>query len=134
MRLYRSFSLTMLVVFVAVGTLFLTVPGGVLGFFNSLSAGIGLSAAPTEVGYFYLGLAVAYMALVSTLAFLMLRHPSNHYFPMLLAVGKLSSSVLSLVFFILVQRSLICLTNFFVDGAIGTAAVLFAVGIRRSSR
>ena len=134
MRLYRTFSLTMLVVFVAVGILFLTVPGGVLGFFNSLSAGIGLSAAPTEVGYFYLGLAVAYMALVSTLAFLMLRHPSNHYFPMLLAVGKLSSSVLSLVFFILVQRSLICLTNFFVDGAIGTAAVLFAVGIRRSSR
>jgi len=134
MRLYRSFSLTMLVVFVAVGILFLTVPGGVLGFFNSLSAGIGLSAAPTEVGHFYIGLAVAYMTLVSTLAFLMLRHPSNHYFPMLLAVGKLSSSVLSLVFFILVQRSLICLTNFFVDGAIGTAAVLFAAGIRRSSR
>ena len=56
------------------------------------------------------------------------------YFPLLLAVGKLSSSVLSLVLFIIIQRSLICLTNFLVDGAIGTAAVLFAAGIRRSSR
>jgi hypothetical protein len=134
MRLYRPFSLIMLVIFLLVGALFLTMPGGVLGFFNSLSAGIGLPVAPMEVGYFYLGLAVAYMALVSTLAFLMLRHPSNHYFPMLLAVGKLSSSVLSLVLFIIVQRSLICLTNFLVDGAIGTAAVFFSAGIRRSNR
>ncbi len=124
----------MLVVFLIVGILFLTAPAGVLGFFNSLSAGIGLAPTPTQVSYFYLGLVVAYMALVSTLAFLMFRHPSNHYFPLLLAVGKLSSSVLSLMLFILVQRSLICLTNFLVDGAIGAAALLFAVGIRRLSR
>jgi hypothetical protein len=134
MRLYRPFSFAMLVVFPLVGILFLTAPAGVLGFFNSLSTGLGLPAAPTEVGYFYLGLAVAYMALVSTLAFLMLRHPSNHYFPLLLAVGKLSSSVLSLVLFLFAQRSLACLANFAIDGAIGTAAVIFAVGIRRSSR
>jgi len=124
----------MLVIFPLVGILFLIVPAGVLGFFNSLSAGLGLAAVPTEVGYFYLGLAVAYMALVSALALLMFRHPSNHYFPLLLAVGKLSSSVLSLLLFIFVQRSLICLTNFLVDGAIGTAAVIFTAGIRRSSR
>ncbi|UCG43335.1 MAG: hypothetical protein JSU73_01580, partial [candidate division WOR-3 bacterium] len=87
-----------------------------------------------QVSYFYLSLAVAYMALVSALAFLMLRHPTNHYFPLLLAVGKFSSSVLSLALFILVQRSLICLTNSVVDGAIGTAAALFAVSIRRAGR
>ena len=134
MRFYRPFSLAMLVIFPLVAILFLTVPAGVLGFFNSFSAGLGLSPAPTQVSYFYLGLAVAYMALVSALAFLMLRHPSNHYFPLLLAVGKFSSSVLSLGLFLFAQRSLICLTNFLVDGAIGTAAVLFAAGIRRSSR
>jgi hypothetical protein len=134
MKLYRLFSFTMLIVFALVGILFLTGPAGVLGFFNSLSAGLGLSPAPIQVGYFYLGLAVAYMALVSALAFLMFRHPTNHYFPLLLAVGKLSSSVLSLGLFILVQRSLICLANFLVDGAIGAAALLFMVGIRRSSR
>jgi hypothetical protein len=124
----------MLVIFPLVGILFLIVPAGVLGSFNSLSAGLGMSPAPTQVSYFYLGLAVAYMALVSALAFLMLRHPSNHYFPLLLAVGKLSSSVLSLVLFLFAQRSLACLANFVIDGAIGTAAVLFAAGIRRSSR
>ena len=134
MRLYRTFSLAMLVVFCLVGILFLTVPAGVLGLFNSLSAGLGMSATTTQVSYFYLGLAVAYMALVSALAFLMLRHPMNHYFPLLLAVGKISSSILSLALFILVQRSLICLTNSVVDGAIGTAAALFAVGIRRAGR
>lgn len=134
MRLYRAFSLTMLVVFCLVGILFLTVPAGVLGLFNSLSEALGLTPAPTQVSYFYLGLAVAYMALVSALAFLMLRHPMNHYFPLLLAVGKFSSSVLSLALFILVQRSLICLTNSVVDGAIGTAAAFFAVRIRRAAR
>jgi hypothetical protein len=134
MKLYRAFSLTMFVVFATVGVLFLVVPAGVLGFFNALSAGIGLPATPMQVSYFYLGLAVAYMALVSTLALLMYRRPTNHYFPLLLAVGKLSSSTLSLVLFLFAQRSLACLANFAIDGAIGTAAILFAVGIRRSSR
>jgi hypothetical protein len=124
----------MLVIFALVGTLFLITPGGVLSFFNSLSAGLGLPAVPMQVSYFYLGLAVAYMALVSTLALLMFRHPANHYFPMLLAVGKLSSSALSLVLFLFAEHSLICITNFVVDGAIGIAAILFAAGIRRLSR
>jgi hypothetical protein len=134
MRLYRPFSLAMLAVFPLVGILFLTGPAGVLGFFNSLSSGLGLLPTPTQVSYFYLGLAVAYMALVSTLAFLMYRQPANHYFPLLLAVGKLSSSALSLGLFLFAQRSLACIANFAIDGAIGTAALLFAVGIRRSSR
>lgn len=134
MRFYRPFSLAMLIVFSLVGILFLTMPAGVLGFFNSLSVGLGLGTAPTQVSYFYLGLAVAYMVLVSALAFLMFRHPTNHYFPLLLAVGKLSSSVLSLAMFLLAQWSLILVTNFVVDGAIGTAAVLFAAGIRRANR
>jgi len=133
-RLYRPFSLAMLVIFPLVGILFLTVPGGVLGLFNSLSAGVGLAPTPTQVSYFYLGLAVAYMALVSALVFLMFRQPGNHYFPLLLAVGKLSSSALSLILFLFAQRSLVCLTNFVVDGAIGAAAVFFAAAIRRSSR
>jgi len=134
LKLYRPFSLVMLMVFAMVGILFLVVPAGVLGFFNSLSAGLGLSAAPTHISYFYLGLAVAYMTMVSALAFLMFRHPTNHYFPVLLAVGKISSSALSLAMFILAQRSLILAVNFVVDGAIGTAAVLFAAGIRRANR
>jgi hypothetical protein len=134
MRFYRAFSLTMFVVFVAVGVLFLVVPTGVLGFFNSLSANLGIGPGSGEVGYFYLVLAVAYMVLVSTLAFLMYRRPENHYFPLLLAVGKLSSSALSLVFFFFVQRSLILVTNFVVDGAIGAAAAFFAARIARTSR
>jgi hypothetical protein len=134
MKLYRAFSLAMFVVFCLVGILFLTIPSDVLSFFNSLSEPLGLAQAPTQVSYFYLGLAVAYMALVSALAFLMLRNPTNHYFPLLLAVGKISSSALSLALFVLVQRSLICLTNSVVDGTIGTAAALFTIGIRRAGR
>lgn len=134
MRLYRAFSLSMLVVFAVVGVIFLTMPSGVLGLFNSLASGLGLASTPTHVGYFYVVLAVAYMALVSALALLMLRHPENHYFPLLLAVGKLASSSLSLLLFFVAQRSLVLVTNFAVDGAIGIAAALFAAGIRRATR
>jgi hypothetical protein len=134
MRFYRVFSLTMFVVFVVVGVLFLVVPAGVLGFFNSLSANLGIGPGSGEVGRFYLGLAVAYMALVSALALLMYRRPENQYFPLLLAVGKLSSSALSLLFFLVAERSLILVTNFVVDGAIGVAAALFAVRITRTNR
>jgi hypothetical protein len=80
---------------------------------------------------FYIVLAVAYMYLVALLAFLMYRHPENMYFPLLLANGKLTSSLLSLYIFSVHQPSLIFVVNCFVDGLIGIVASIFYFKIKK---
>jgi hypothetical protein len=107
-----------MLVFAVTGVLFLAIPDKVLGFFNTLSS----SSMPQSalIGWnFYLILAVGYMYLVTTLAFLMFKHPENRYFALLLCQAKLVSSVLSLVLFLLQAHYLIYLANFIIDGAIG---------------
>jgi hypothetical protein len=108
-----------------VGCLFLFVPGKVLIFFNSLSTYLGLNQSPVPDFDFYVILAVAYMYLVTLVAFLMYKHPENSYFPLLLANGKLASSLLSLCIFIFYQPYLILAVNCAVDGLIGIAAFAF---------
>lgn len=81
---------------------------------------------------FYVVLAVAYMYLVALLAFLMYKYPQNMYFPLLLANGKLASSLLSLYIFSVHQPSLIFVINCFVDGLIGLAALIFYRKIKKT--
>ena len=81
---------------------------------------------------FYIVLAVAYMYLAALLAFLMYRHPENMYFPLLLANGKLASSLLSLYIFSVHQASLIFIINCFVDGLIGIVALIFYSKIKKA--
>lgn len=125
MKLYKPFSLVSAIIFAIVGLIFLFIPNSVLVFFNHLSAWVQLPPTPVEAVHFYLILAVGYMYLVTVLALLMYRHPRNSFFPLLLAQGKLASSLLSLLFFLLHQSYLIYLTNAVVDGGIGIAALIF---------
>ncbi len=126
MKLYKLASLSMASVFAIVGGLFLFIPDGVFGFFNTLSSSFGMAAMPLTGFNFFLILAVGYLYLVTVLAVLMFRHPENRYFPVLLVNAKLASSVLSLAFFLFVDRYLIFLVNCLIDGAIGIFVLILA--------
>jgi hypothetical protein len=134
LRAYRIISLMLSIIFLAVGFLFLLIPGKVLSFFNTVSGYIGFSPSPVSSISFYLVLAVAYMYLAALLAFLMWRHPENRHFPLLLAHGKIASSLLSIFLFAIRWPYLIFLANFVVDGLIGIVAVVFSSKIKRITR
>jgi hypothetical protein len=130
MRLYRVAAAFLAASFAAVGLLFLSLPGGVLAFFNSLSAPLGFREAPLTGFQFYLVLASGYMYVVALLAWSMFRHPENETYSGLLVHAKLASSLLSLGFFIFHRSYLIYLANFMIDGLIG----LGVWALRRSQR
>jgi len=130
MRLYRAAAGLLAVSFAVVGLLFLARPGGVLAFFNELSAPLGFRAAPVVGAQFYLVLASGYMYLVALLAGLMFRRPEEAAYARLLVHAKLATSVLSLGFFIFHQPYLIYFGNFLVDGLIG----LLVLGLLRRQR
>ena len=132
MRLYKTFSLSSSIIFIVVGFVFFLIPGKVLIFFNTLSGYIGIGPSPVTGINFYIALAVAYMYLVALLAYLMYRHPRNMYFALLLANGKLASSLLSLYIFSVHQPFLILAVNCVVDGLIGVAALIFYRKIKKT--
>lgn len=119
LRFYRFLSLAMAAIFAAVGLLFLFRPEGVLNFFNRFSSQLSLAPTPVHSGSFFPILAIAYMYLVTLLAWLMYRKPGNPLLPLLLAQGKFASSILSLVFFFGGAAYLVCLANAITDGLIG---------------
>jgi hypothetical protein len=123
MKFYKAISLALMIVFAVTGVLFLAIPDKVLGFFNALSSS-GMPQTPLIGWNFYLILAVGYMYLVTTLAFLMFKHPENRYFALLLCQAKLVSSVLSLALFLAHAHCLIYLANFMIDGAIGIVVLI----------
>src|SRR4030066_408662 len=118
MKMYRAAALVLAAGFLIVGLLFLAIPEGIISFFNRLSGSLGLPESQPVGRPFFLVLASGYMYMVSLLAWLMFRYPDNKTFPLLLAQGKLVTSLLSLVFFIVHRPFLIYLANFFVDGLI----------------
>lgn len=134
LRAYRIISLMLSIIFLAVGFLFLLIPGKVLSFFNTVSGYLGISPSPVDSIDFYLVLAVAYMYLVALLAFQMWRHPENRHFPLLLAHGKIASSLLSILLFAIRWPYLILLANFVVDGLIGIVVLIFSSKIKRTAR
>jgi hypothetical protein len=134
MRLFRSISLILAVIFAATGLLFLLIPDRVLILFNNLSPWLGMSQAPLVGSSFYLILAAGYMYIVTVLAVLMFRHPENHYFALLLTHAKLASSVLSIALFILQSHYLIYLVNFIVDGFIGIVVAFFYFKTREMTK
>jgi hypothetical protein len=134
LRAYRIISLMLSIIFLAVGFLFLLIPGKVLSFFNTVSGCLGFPPSPVDSIDFYLVLAVAYMYLAALLAFQMWRHPENRHFPLLLAHGKIASSLLSILLFAIRWPYLIFLANFVVDGLIGIVALIFSSKIKRISR
>jgi len=117
----RKMGYAFAVAFAAVGLAFLFIPGRVIDFFNRISARWGLpQAPPAEAGLFVL-LGVAYMIVVTVLAWNMGRHPGDLIYARLLALAKISSSLLSLGFVVFKAPYFVVLLNGLVDGLIGQA-------------
>ena len=129
-RYYRTISYFLAVIFALVGLIFLLLPQGVLAFFNALSLSLGMSASPQDGFSFYPVLAVAYMYVVTLLAWGTGRHPEKSTYPFLLANAKIASSILSFGFFVLKTPYLIFLSNGIIDGFLG----LVALALLRSSK
>jgi hypothetical protein len=132
MRMYRPISFILMVVFAITGLLFLGFPDKALSLFNTLASSFGMLRSPVGGWSFYLILAVAYMYLVSALAFLMFKHPENHYFPLLLTHAKLASSLLSLALFLFQAHYLVYMVNFIVDGVIGLVVLTLYLKMRKT--
>ncbi len=131
MRIYKSISLILMLLFAVTGILFLSVPDRVLELFNAFSSHLGMAESPVVGWNFYLILAAGYMYLVTVLAFMMFRHPENRIFPILLTHAKLASSVLSLAFFLFQAHYLIYLANFIIDGFIGIVVLTLSLKARK---
>lgn len=133
MNLFRLFGLTGTVVFALVGAVFLLIPAKVLVFFNNLSVLLGWPQSPVEGPGFYLILAVAYMYLVTVLAYLMYRYPATPCYPFLLSQAKLASCLISLYLFLFHQPYLIYLVNCVADGLIGLIALYLHNKMKREA-
>jgi hypothetical protein len=132
MKFYRLISFTFAMIFAIVGLIFLFFPDTPLIFFNNISQYIGMMESPVCGANFYLILAAAYMYVVTLIASMMFKHPGVSAFPLILANGKLASSILSLYLFMNDAPYLIYLTNCVVDGSIGLIALYFYFRVRKS--
>jgi hypothetical protein len=132
--LYRGVSLSLAILFAAVGMIFLLLPGRVISFFDLLSGRLGMKLSAETGCPFFPVLGVAYMYLVTIFAWLMFRHPQEKKYPWLLAQAKGSSSLLSLGFFMIQGPFLIYLTNGIVDGFLCLLALYFYFKLRAQAR
>lgn len=126
MRLYRTSALLLAAAFAAVGLVFLAAPGVVAALFDSIGRQVGARGAPpgdVDSGLLR-ALAVAYMYVVTLLAWMMYRRPAEAAWPTLLARAKLASAAISFLLVALDGLFLVYLINGIVDGAIGAAVLL----------
>lgn len=115
---HKAFSLGLALVFALVGAIFLILPRETLSFFNALSRRLGMVEGPAERSFFGV-LAVAYMYVVTALAWRMYKAPREKIYPLLLGQAKVASSLLSFLMFALHAPWLIYLVNGIVDGGLG---------------
>jgi hypothetical protein len=131
-RLIKTAGVVLAGAFAAVGLVFLLIPSGVVSFFNRISAPWGFTAAPVEGPGLYVLLAVSYMVVVTALALGMARRPADRIYPRLLALAKITSSVLSLGFFILRAGTFVLLVNGVVDGLIGLIVLWLSLAPKKA--
>jgi hypothetical protein len=129
-QFYRLASLALSIIFGIVGIVILVMPVQVLSFFNAISVHFGLPASPMEGASFFLILAVAYMYLVSLLAFMMYKNPGNSSLPLLLINAKSVSSIVSILFIIVHGPCMIYVANAITDGSIALGVFLLNRKIR----
>lgn len=123
-KVYRAASAVLCATFALVGAIFLLAPDLVLRFFDGWSARLGLDTFDAPADPFFLVLAVAYMCVVTGLAWSMYRNPRDAWSARLLAHAKMASSALSFAVFLMRERHLVLLLNGVVDGAIAVLVVL----------
>ncbi len=111
--------------FAVVGILFIAVPSGVLDVISDLGEQIGdFTRAPETEEQLWLALAFAYMVAITGIC-LVAQADVVRYRPLLLvlAAGKIASSLGSLGFYLFDQDVFIYLLNFLVDGFLAVAAL-----------
>ncbi|MGB9734789.1 MAG: hypothetical protein ACP5JP_03105 [bacterium] len=132
-KYYKLLMTLLFWIFLVVGVLFYVVPNQVIGIFNIVSDKIGyFQQIPLSQEKFYLDLAVAYMACVTAIAYLISKDVlKNLNLTPVLIVGKTTSSLISLISFILFQKSLLYISNFVIDGAIVLIVLIFYLPVKR---
>jgi len=111
--------------FAVVGILFIAVPAGVLDVISDLGDSLGdFTRAPGTEEQLWLALAFAYMVVITGIC-LVAQADVARYRPLLLvlAAGKIASSLGSLGFYAFDQDVFIYLLNFLVDGFLALAAL-----------
>ena len=119
--------------FLIAGLSFYIIPNNIITLFNLVSDKIGyFRPLPQNLEKFYLDLAVAYMACVTAIAYLISRDVlKNVNLTPVLIVGKTTSSLISLVSFFLYQKSLLYLSNFVIDGCIVLIVLAFYLPVKK---
>jgi nitric oxide reductase large subunit len=111
--------------FAVVGILFIAVPSGVLDVISDVGEWFGNETrAPHTQEYLWLALAFAYMVVITGIC-VVAQTDVVRYRPLLLvlAVGKMASSLGSLAFFLIQENVFIYLLNFLVDGFLALLAL-----------
>lgn len=111
--------------FALVGLLFIVMPDGVLGSITDLGDAIGdFPPAPETTEQLWLGLGFAYMMVIAGIC-VIAQMDVVRYRPLLLllAVGKIASSLSALGFFLFDDDVFAYLLNFVVDGLLVLAAL-----------
>jgi len=130
---YRILMIVLFWTFLIVGVMFYLMPNQIIIMSNTVSEKIGLfQPLPINMDKFYLDLAVAYMACVTAIAYMIFRDvKKNLNLTPVLIVGKTTSSLISLVSFIIYQKSLLYLSNFVVDGIIVVIILAFYLPVKK---
>jgi hypothetical protein len=120
------FSLRALAIsFAVVGILFISIPNGVLDSLSDLGDSIGsFTRAPHGEEQLWVGLAFSYMVVIAGLC-LIAQADVVRYRPLLLllAVGKTTSSLSALGFYLFEEQVFVYLLNFLVDGSLVLVAL-----------
>lgn len=120
------FSLRLLAAsFLIVGLLFLFLPGPVTETLTDFGENLGSFAEPPDIGMrLWLTLAFSYMVLIAAICLIAQADPVRYrHLILLLALGKVTSSLTALGFFCLSDDVFIYLLNFLVDGSLALAAL-----------
>jgi hypothetical protein len=120
------FSLRLLAIsFAVVGIMFIAVPNDVLNTMSDLGNDLGsFTRAPHGTEQLWLGHAFSYMVVITGIC-LIAQTDVVRYRPLLLllAIGKVSSSLSALGFYLFDQQVFIYLLNFLVDGSLVLVAL-----------
>lgn len=119
--LYRILAWT----FGVVGALFFLFPNGTIDALNAAGLYLGFPPAPHISHRFWLSLGVAYMGVVTALAALLAAAPTERRLLMVpLALGKATSSLTCLWFFLSEAHYFVYLANFLMDASLALLAWL----------
>ena len=111
--------------FAVVGILFIAVPSGVLDVISDVGEWFGNDTrAPHTQEYLWLALSFAYMVLITVICLVAQTDVVRYrVLILILAIGKTTSSLTALAFFLVQEHVFAYLLNFIVDGFLAVAAL-----------